>query len=186
MTERDPQSAVLRVADLNERRPTRFDLTFGPHHIEQLVRDLDLIALKKPRFQGELRAEGKSEWVLQAKLGATVQQPCVVTLDPVTTRIDDTITRRFIPADRISGDVDDDGEIEINDDDTLEPLDQVFDLHRIFTEALALALPDYPRSTDDPAAPQVFAQDGVAPMTDDDAKPFAALAALKSKMEKDT
>jgi uncharacterized metal-binding protein YceD (DUF177 family) len=104
----------------------------------------------------------------------------------VTTRIDDTITRRFIPADRISGEVDDEGEIEINDDDTLEPLEQVFDLHRIFIEALALALPDYPRSTDKPVTPQVFAQDGVAPMTDEDTKPFAALAALKAKMEKDT
>ena len=186
MTERDPQSAVLRVADLNERRPTRFDLTFESHDIDTLVRDLDLIALKKPRFQGELRAEGKSEWVLQAKLGATVQQSCVVTLDPVTTRIDDTITRRFIPLDGISGDIDDEGEIEINDDDTLEPLEQIFDLRQIFTEALALALPDYPRSTADPAAPQVFAQDGVAPMTDDDAKPFAALSALKSKLEKGT
>ena len=186
MTERAAQSAVLRVADLNERRPTRFDLEFEPHDIDQLVRDLDLIALKKPRFQGELRAEGKSEWVLNAKLGATVQQACVVTLDPVTTRIDETITRRFIPAERISGQVDDEGEIEINSDDTLEPLEQCFDLTRIFAEALALALPDYPRSTNDPATPQVFAQDGVIPMTDEDAKPFAALAALKAKLEKDT
>jgi hypothetical protein len=31
----------------------------------------------------------------------------------------------------------------------------------------------------------VFAEKGVAPMTDDDVKPFAGLAALKEKMQKE-
>jgi len=52
-------------------------------------------------------------------------------------------------------------------------------------EALALALPDYPRAEGAALDKSTFAAPGTAPLQDADLKPFAGLAALKSKLEKD-
>ncbi|NBQ26812.1 MAG: DUF177 domain-containing protein [Rhodobacteraceae bacterium] len=176
---------ILRVADLNERRPTLFELQPDLAQLRQIADELGLISLKKLRFKGTLSVQGKREWVLSATLGATVQQECVVTLAPVTTRIDTPISRRFVPETQIRGETQDSDGIEMHADDTLEPLGHSFDFWTIMIEALALALPDYPRA-DDAALNQVaFADKGIAPMTDDDVKPFAGLAALKEKMQKD-
>ena len=49
---------------------------------------------------------------------------------------------------------------------------------------LVLALPDYPRAEGVELGERVFSEEGVKPMKDADAKPFAGLAALKEKMEK--
>ncbi|NNK79430.1 MAG: DUF177 domain-containing protein, partial [Litoreibacter sp.] len=54
--------------------------------------------------------------------------------------------------------------------------------HRIALEALSLALPAYPRAEGAELGETVFSEPGTDPMSDEDAKPFAALAALKNKM----
>jgi hypothetical protein len=51
-------------------------------------------------------------------------------------------------------------------------------------EALALALPDYPRAPDAELEAGQFAAPGVAPMTDDEAKPLAGLAALRDRLRR--
>ncbi len=79
------------------------------------------------------------DWRLEAKLGATVVQPCVVTAEPVTTRIDDPVTRRYLAQmPEPQGD-----EVEMPEDDSAEPLPDVLDLSAVMAEALALALPLY-------------------------------------------
>ncbi len=91
--------------------------------------------------------------------GATVQQPCVITLEPVTTRLDTPITRRFIPeANSLvqrGRNRDRDGKRR-----DIEPLGHNFDLWSIMTEALALALPDYPRADDAALNQTVFSKKG--------------------------
>jgi uncharacterized metal-binding protein YceD (DUF177 family) len=134
--------------------------------------------LRKLRFEGVLRPEGKQDWRLEAKLGVTAVQPCVVTLEPVTTRIDVPVLRSY-RADVADPDAD---EIEMPDDDTVEPLPATLDLLALITEAVALALPDYPRAPGVELGPAQFAAPGVAPMTDEDTKPLAGLAALRDKL----
>ena len=140
---------------------------------------LDLLGLKKLRFTGRLIAEGKTDWRLEATLGATVTQPCAVTLEPVTTRIDQPVTRRYM-ADlpEIAED-----EAEIPEDDSIDPLPDRLDLMEVMEEALALALPLYPRAGDAALGEAIYAPPGVQPMTDDDAKPLAGLAALRDKLQ---
>ena len=69
-------------------------------------------------------------------------QSCVVTLDPVTTRIDQPVRRTFLPETAARG-----PEIVVDpeEDDEIEPLTDRIDLGRVAVEALALALPAYPR-----------------------------------------
>jgi hypothetical protein len=91
----------------------------------------------------------------------------VISAEPVTTRIDTPVVRRFLREMPVPTEP----EAEIPDDDTLEPLGPVIDPGAVMAEALALALPDYPR------APGAALPEGLAP--EPLANPFAALAALR-------
>ena len=143
---------------------------------DDMIADFDLLGLKKLRLEGRLVPDGARDWRIEATLGATAIQPCVVTLAPVTTRIDQPVTRRYL-AD--PGPEPQAGETEIPEDDTVEPLPEAIDLQALFAEALALALPDFPRAPDAALETQVFTEPGKTPLGDDDVKPFAALKALR-------
>ncbi len=170
----------IRIADLSTRRPTPFTLTPDDETRKALANELGILGVRKLTFTGEIAPEGTDNWVLTGKLGATVVQACVVTLAPVTTRIDTKVTRRFLP---IADEFDAGSEIEMPDDDTTEPLGATIDPARVMAETLALALPDYPRAPDAALSEAVFTEDGVSPMTDDDVRPFAGLKGLRDKLE---
>ena len=175
----DPKRPVYRLSDLPQGKPTRFDLSPDAHEMHALAEDLDLSALRKLRFTGEIRATGKRDWRIAARLGATVVQPCVVTLEPVTTRIETTVTRQYL-ADYVEPDA---AEVEMPEDDTREPLPHQIDLTAVMAEALALNIPAYPRKDSAEPVQAVFTEPGKAPLTDDDMRPFAGLAALRDKLD---
>ncbi|MGS4944461.1 YceD family protein [Meridianimarinicoccus sp. RP-17] len=175
--------AVLRLADLAQRRAHRFARQPDADARAALARALDLIDLRKVRFEGTLDPVGRRNWDLNGQLGATVVQPCVATLAPVTTRIEERVERRFradLP------EPDDAAEIEMPEDDALERLPDAIDLDAILAEALALALPPYPRAADTAPVEAQFAEPGQTPMTDADTRPFAALAGLRGQLGRDT
>ncbi|EAQ03442.1 hypothetical protein OB2597_02442 [Pseudooceanicola batsensis HTCC2597] len=175
----------LRIADLNSRAATGFDLRPDEAALDRLRDDLDLLGLRKLRFQGALRPRGSREWELVAQLGATVVQPCVVTLAPVTTRIEEEVTRRYTPDFQHAPGAGEDGDGEgspMPEDETLEPLPAVIDLTEVMTEALALSLPLYPRAEGAEMGEAVFAEEGKRPLRDEDVKPFAGLAGLRDKL----
>lgn len=181
MSDNPTGQTLLRVADLPPRKPYRFDLRPAPDVLESIADELGLSDLRKLRFSGTLRPDGRKDWRLDATLGATVVQPCVVSLQPVTTRIDGPVERLFTHdwANEVAAE-----EMEMPEDDTTEPLGSEIDLEMILTEALALALPDYPRAGDAHLDQVDFAAPGVTPMSDEDVKPFAGLADLKNKLAK--
>lgn len=171
----------LTLARLSRAAPTNFTLEPDAEARTRIAADLDLRGLRKLRLDGKLHPEGKADWRLEAKLGATAVQSCVVTLEPVTTRIDTSLVRSY-RADMPEpvGD-----ELEMPEDDTIEPLPATLDLRALMIEALALELPDYPRAVGVELGQAVYAPPGVAPITDDDAKPLAGLAALRDKLAGD-
>ena len=175
--------SALRVADLPQNRATAFALAPDDDRLAALARDLGLDGLRKLRFEGEIATDGKTDWRLDARLGATVVQPCVVTLAPVTTRIDESVTRRFLA--RMPDEGLDSDEVEMPEDETIDRLGPVIDLDAVMTEALALALPLYPRA-DGAALDRVqFTEPGRQAMTDEDARPFAGLKSLRDRLEND-
>lgn len=175
----DPADAPLRfrVADLSARRETAFDLRPDAAGLARLAADLGVDALRKLRFAGRLIPDGRRDWRLEAMLGATVVQPCVVTLAPVTTRIDEAVVRRYL-ADAAplipEGD-----EIEMPEDDTVEPLPPVIDIDQVMQEALTLALPMYPRAAGAELGTLSAMPPGAAPLDVAEVHPFAGLAALR-------
>ena len=107
----------------------------------------------------------------------------MVTLAPVTTRIDASVLRRYVAGYAEAESDDPAAEMEMPEDVSLEPLPDHIDLMALLTEALALNLPDYPRAEGAELTETNFAAAGVTPMTDDDVRPFAGLAALKDVLE---
>lgn len=170
---------VLHLSRMNRASDTDFALEPDVTERAQVAEEVDIIAVRKLRLKGSLQAQGKYDWHLSAKLGATVVQACVVTLEPVTTRIDVDVTRAYL-TDVQEPDGDD---WEMPEDDTIEPLPNQLDLGALMREALALALPDYPRAPGVELGKAIYTAPGVAPMTDEDTKPLAGLAALRDKLQ---
>lgn len=168
------QPERLRVAHLNPRSPNPFRLAPDAGRMAAIAGELGIDALSALVFQGELRAEGGEAWTLTGRLRARVTQPCVVTLKPVKTSLDEAVERRYSPHLRPpEGD-----EIEMPDE-TLEPLGQFIDLAAVMIEELALALPEYPRAPDaelEPAPTEPVA---------DTRRPFAALDRLLRERDAD-
>mgnify|MGYP002621345489 CR=1 FL=1 len=176
-----PQASLpLRVADLPPRRPTRFHLRPDAEARAEIAAELGLSGLRKLDFAGEVTPEARRDWRLEARLGATVVQPCIITAEPVVTRIETEVMRRFLhdlpmPTEH---------EAEMPEDDTLEKLGAVIDPGAVMREALALALPDYPRKDGAELPLADFPPPGADPFDDSRPNPFAVLAALKPKSDK--
>ena len=179
----DHETATLRVASLRADAPVPIRLEPDGSARAALADQLGLLALRKLRLEAEVVPDGPRGWRLQGRLGATVVQPCSVTGAPVTTRIDTDVLRRFLPDLETP---DPGSETEMPQDDSAEPLGEVIDPAAVMAEALALALPDYPRAEGAELGNAVFAAPGVAPMTDAAASPFAALKALRDGTGDDT
>lgn len=178
MRQPSPQPGILRVDDLPGDAPVRFRVAPPRERLEAIRAELGLLGLRKLRFEGDLRAAGDGDWRLAAKLGATVTQACVVTLAPVTTRIDETVARRLLRG--WSPAADPDAQDETALDDTTDPLGEQIDLEEMAREALALALPDYPRA--EGAALDAGLASGDEDGDGERPRPFAALAGLKARL----
>ena len=180
MSRTPPSPSSLRVADLNQSGKTGFALRPEKDRLTALAAELGLSALRKLSFEGHVAPEGPADWRLEGHLGATVVQPCVVTLDPVTTRIETPVTRVFAK-DYVEPD---EPEAEMPEDDTIERLGPWIDPEAVMLEALALNIPEYPRLPDAELGALRVTEPGKAPLTDDDVKPFAGLAGLKEQLER--
>ena len=170
-----------RTISLDPRSPRRertFALRPVADELTALADRVGATALRKVAFEGRLTPTGTADWRLDARLGATAVQPCVVTLAPVTTRIETDVVRHYVDGYEMP---DDGGEFEMPEDETTEPRPATLDLGEVLAEALSLALPDFPRADGAELGQAVYAEPGTAAMTDDDAKPLAGLRGLLGK-----
>ena len=176
-----PSPHAIRTVSLGKARRHAIDLRPDAQTCADIARDLGFLGLRKLSFTGALVPQSDADWRLEARLGASVVQDCVVTLEPVTTRIDTEVARLYLA----HYEEPQDAEAEMPQDDTAEPLGTWIDPFDVMLEALALAAPDYPRKEGVALGETVLSEPGVAPMTDDDARPFAGLAALRDALERD-
>ncbi|NNK77432.1 MAG: DUF177 domain-containing protein, partial [Litoreibacter sp.] len=107
------QALEIRVADLKPARPLPVRFTPDAERMKEIAELLGLDGLRKMNMTGELKAIGRSDWQFKGHLGATVIQPCVVTLAPVTTRIEEDILRTFVS----DWQEPEDSEVEMPEDD---------------------------------------------------------------------
>ncbi|MCB1391506.1 MAG: hypothetical protein KDK12_20565, partial [Rhodobacteraceae bacterium] len=123
LREGDGLSLPLRVGELANRGGLRFHLLPSTESRQTLADELDAVRIRKLEFRGRVVPEGRQDWRLEGVLGATVVQSCVITAEPVTTRIDETIVRRYLRDMPMPTEV----EAEIPEDDSMESLGPVID-----------------------------------------------------------
>lgn len=162
--------------------PLEFHLSPDATARAGLASELDVSNIRKLTFKGRISPDGAHDLVLEADLGATVVQPCVVTFAPVTTRIDEPVVRHYL---KNMPDLPEGDEIEMPEDETAEPLPREIHLAEVMAEALALAIPPWPRAAGVEPVEMSVTEPGKDAMTDDDVKPFAALKSLRDKLAKD-
>lgn len=172
MTEPARSQNRYRVAQLNPRQATPFDLAPDAGARAAIATELALSSLPALRLTGEIRPAPNDAWEVSARLKAKVVQPCVVTLAPVKTTINESVHRVFSPH-TAQPEAD---EVEMGDDE-IEPLSQFIELETMMIEALNLALPLYPRA----AGAVLDAPVDESP--EETRKPFAGLADLLKKDE---
>jgi uncharacterized metal-binding protein YceD (DUF177 family) len=168
-------SKKFRLDDARNRTARQFTHVPDADESERLKAEFGLLGLKKAEMSVSVEPKGRGDWVLTGHIGATVVQPCVVTLKPVTTRIDAKVERIWMvePPEPKGSD-----EVEMPEDDRIEARPAVLDLAALFAEALALELPEWPRA-EGAALPEDVQQH-----QDERPNPFAALADLKARMDK--
>lgn len=164
----EPYSHRLRADRLPVRRVTAVELTPDAAARGRIAAALDLTALPRLRLSGTLAPAPAGAWAFEGRLQAEVVQPCGITLAPVTTGIDEALRRVWSP--HATAVPEGGEEVEMGDDET-EPLEAEIDLGAMLVEALALAVPPFPRA---PGATLEVpaAEDG------DTRRPFAGLGEL--------
>ncbi len=178
MNPSDPSPAFTYLERLAGRdQPIKFEIRPEAQTRDLLAKEVEATAIGKLSFSGTLTPMDQGGWQLSAQLGATVTQECVVTLQPVKTRIDLKITRRIVTMSPEKAEVID---LDPEADDDLEPLKDEIDLGAIASEELALATPQYPRLKE--ADLKAFAEAEGVQLDDERENPFAALAELRDKL----
>lgn len=153
---------VVRIeADAGER--AALARRFGLVDIERLSGDFTL-----RRDAAGIVADGRVE--------AALTQACSITGDPLPARVDESVALRFVPDDEAGQE-----EIELGDGDidVIAYGGGAIDLGEVAAETMALALDPFPRG---PNAEATLRESGV--LSEEEAGPFGALAALKDKLGK--
>lgn len=155
----------------------RIDISANDEERAIVIDRLGLVSLDRLEAHAVLSREGPKVRA-SGRLKASLDQACVATGEPVPAHIDEPFDLLFLPEPKNIG-ADDEVELGGADLDTVFHDGSAIDLGGAIADTLALALDPYPRSAGADAA---LKEAGV--LTEDEASPFAALAALKEKLGK--
>ena len=154
----------------------RLDLVADDGERKAVAKRLGLVSLDRLEAHVTLTRTGQIVRA-EGRLVAAVGQSCVVTGDAVAAHVDEPFAILFVP-EPASGGPDEEVELGEGDCDTVFYDGGLIDLGSAIADTLALSLDPYPRSAGADAA---LKEAGV--LTEEQASPFAALAALKGKGE---
>jgi len=153
----------------------RLDLVADAEERAAVAARLDLASLERLDAHAVLRRDGTTVHAT-GRVKAALEQRCVATGEALPVRVDEAFDLRFVPEPRTAGG-DEEFELGADELDTLFHDGQAIDLGAAIADSLALALDPYPRS---PKAEAALREAGV--ISEEEAGPFAALAALKGKL----
>ncbi len=143
---------------------------------EALARRFGFSALDALAAQYSLTREGKTV-MATGTITAHLSQPCIATGEPVAEALREDFAICFMPEEEeATATPGEELELDAEECDTLPYADGRIDIGEAIAETLALAVDPYPRS---PGADSFLREAGV--LTEDQAGPFSALAALRKK-----
>jgi uncharacterized metal-binding protein YceD (DUF177 family) len=151
---------------------TAQDIAASEDERKALARRFDLLALDRLAAKVKLAPLAHGFWRLAAAFEAELAQACVVTLEPVPSRIAESFSL-------IYGAVDDESVTVLDASaEVIEPIgDGVIDIGEAVAQQLSLALDPFPRAPEAAAAAESAALPGLA-------SPFAVLRELRTGKKK--
>ena len=155
----------------------RIDLCAGDEERNSIIDRLGLLSLDRLEVHAALSRDGQRIRAT-GRLKASLEQACVATGDAVPAHVDEPFDLLLVPEPK-AGRADEEIELGEADLDTIFHDGSAIDLGGAVIDTLALALDPYPRSAGADAA---LKEAGV--LTEEEASPFAALAALKERLGK--
>ncbi len=172
------------MSDFGQRLPLdqirdgdRIDFSATDQERTELMERLGLLSLDRLEAHAVLSRDGQKVRA-SGRLKAVLVQACIATGEPCPAHIDEPFDLSFLP-EPTTGRPDEEIELGQADLDTVFHDGSAIDLGGAIADTLALALDPYPRSAEADAA---LKEAGV--LTEEEASPFAALAALKERMGK--
>jgi uncharacterized metal-binding protein YceD (DUF177 family) len=165
------ESFEARLPLAQIRDGERVDLNAGAEECAAIAKRLGLLSLDRLEAHAVLERDG-DKVCASGRIRAALEQACVASGEPVPARIDEPFELTFLPEPQGRPDE----EVELGEDE----LDVVFhdgaaiELGAAIADTLSLVLDPYPRGPNAEAALQAA---GV--LSEEQAGPFAALAALK-------
>jgi uncharacterized metal-binding protein YceD (DUF177 family) len=153
----------------------RLDLAADAEECSAIAIRLGLLSLDRLEAHAVLSRDGEKVRAT-GRLKAALEQACVATGDSVPAHVDEPFELLFLPEPKV-GSADEEIELGAADLDTMFHDGAAIDLGTAIADSLALALDPYPRS---PSAEAALKEAGV--ISEEEAGPFAALAALKAKL----
>ena len=172
MSDFEQRLAVDRIRDGD-----RIDLIADAGECSAIAKRLNLLSLDRLEAHAVLSRD-KQQVRARGRVKASLRQACVATGESIPEHVDEAFDLTFAPAPGGEEEV----ELESGDLDTIDTIfhdGAGIELGREIADTLALAVNPYPRSAEADAA---LREAGV--MSEEEAGPFAALAALKSKMDR--
>ena len=153
----------------------RFDLIASDTERQATAERLGLASIERLEAHAVLSRDGDTI-AAKGRLKASLEQACVATGEPLPALVDEAFDLRFVPEPK---GMQPEEEIELGQDEleTIFHDGSAIDLGVAIADTLALSLDPYPRSAGADAA---LKEAGV--MSEEEASPFAALAALKGKL----
>jgi len=153
----------------------RLDLSADAEECAAIAGRLGILSLDRLEAHAVLSREGQKIRAT-GRLKAALNQACVATGESVPAHVDEPFELLFLPEPKV-GSADEEVELGQADLDTMFHDGAAIDLGSAIADSLALALDPYPRS---PSADTALKEAGV--LSEEEAGPFAALAALKAKL----
>jgi uncharacterized metal-binding protein YceD (DUF177 family) len=169
-----PLQHIYDLGDLSQAG-AEVTVAAAPDDLPALAHWAGVDSVKRFAAEVDLRRLSQSRFNYEADLTADIVQSCVVTLEPVETRISRHITRELHLAPRLPKDEVGELTLAAGDDDVPETIQSLdYDLAAPLLEEFVLAIDPYPRKAgvafDPPIEPE-------APQS----SPFAVLKALKDR-----
>ena len=162
-------SLALSLASI--RGGDRVDLVADAAECASIAKQLGLVTLRAFQAHAVLERDGTAV-VARGRLKASLEQACVASGEPIAERVDEAFELRFVPDP--GGRPDEEVELAANDLDTVFHDGSTIPLGTALVDTLALSVEPFPRG---PNAAAAMKQAGV--LSEEEAGPFAALAALK-------
>jgi uncharacterized metal-binding protein YceD (DUF177 family) len=147
-----------------------------------LARRFGVPAVRALSFALGAAPQAGGGWRITGTVDARLVQTCVVSLEPVETEIAETVDRRFVPQAQLPAPAPgSEMELDAAMTDGPDGFGDSIDLGEIAAETVALAIDPYPRHPDAQFDGAIVGPAGTQAMTDEAARPFAGLAALKAR-----